>query len=259
MNRTGIDYLNYTWNPTHGCSPISPGCANCWAHAMSKRLAGMGVGGYDKAEPFRVTYHPDRLVEPLKLRKPARIGVSFMGDLFHEYVHDGFIRRVIEITAETAQHQYLILTKRPTRMRKYFHEYGFEGHGENLELGVTVENADCLWRVDELLKIPAAVRFVSLEPLLGPVNIRPLLACARCGISGVDWVIVGCEKGPGRRRCDLDWIRGILYDCRNADVPCFVKQIEVDGRVSSDPNEWPEDLRVREYPKSHGGTENTEE
>ena len=139
MNKTGIQYLDFTWNPTHGCTPISDGCRLCWAARTAKRLAGMGVGGYDKAEPFRVTYHPDRLVEPLKLRKPARIGVSFMGDLFHEYVHDGFIRRVIEITAETAQHQYLILTKRPTRMRKYFHEYGFEGHGENLELGVTVE------------------------------------------------------------------------------------------------------------------------
>ncbi len=250
MNRTRIPFLNYSWNPTHGCSPISPGCANCWAHAMSKRLAGMGVRGYDKADPFKVTFHPDRLDEPLKVKKPSRIGVSFMGDLFHEDVPDAFIRRVMKVTAEAAQHRYLILTKRASRMRRYFNAFGFPGYVEkNLEFGVTVENADYLWRVEELSQTLAAVRFVSLEPLLAPVNIAPFLACGLCQVEGLNWVIIGCEKGVGRRRCELDWIRDIIVQCKTAGVPCFVKQIEIDGRVSSDPEEWPADLRVREYPK----------
>ena len=112
MNKTGIEYLDYTWNATSGCTPISEGCENCWANRMSKRVAGMGVKGYDKKNPFRPTFHPHRLNDPIKVKKPSRIGVSFMGDLFHNDIQWPDVDKILKMTFEAPQHTYIILTKR---------------------------------------------------------------------------------------------------------------------------------------------------
>lgn len=283
MNRTKIEYLDYTWNPTHGCSPVSEGCANCWARTMAKRLAAMGAESYDPADPFKPTFNPRELDLPFRLKKPSRIGVSFMGDLFHEDVSDEYIAKVLSGTI-SKKHIFLLLTKRPERMREFFKRCkswegwithsgnppsSYGGNGiivgyekevltkyekncgkkatplwppSNLWFGVTCENqrtAD--ERIPILLQIPAAVRFVSLEPLLAPVDLTCIQTDlveinALSGDHGVyrplqgrsdlklDWVIVGGESGPGARPMHPEWARSIRDQCVEAGVPFFFKQ-----------------------------------
>jgi len=275
MNKTGIPYLDYTWNPTHGCSPCSLGCDNCWARAMSKRLAGMGVKGYDKANPFKPTFHAERLDEPLKLKKPSVIGVSFMGDLYHPDITDEQIARVYETMWMVNRHTYVVLTKRPQRLV-------YEGPPPSTTMnhvwwGVTVcTQAEADEKIPILLSIPAAHRWISIEPMLGPIDLEPFLFLhgpstagpwrdvlgrrrGGGGIGGqmissrpsgdISWLVVGSESGPHRRPMEIEWAESVVDQCLKAGVPIFVKQITMpNGKVSTDPSEWPESLRVRQLP-----------
>ena len=258
MNKTNIEYLDYTWNITHGCSPVSTGCENCWAKTTANRLAHMGQRGYSIDNPFKVICCDWKLDEPEKVRKPSRVGVSFMGDLFHEDVPDKFIDIIMYKIWEFRLHKFLILTKRIERANNYFAKFKipiengqFLRDFSHLWLGVTVEHPDYLWRAYKLQKIPCAVRFVSFEPLLVDVEeISNILYDYENGvfIPAIDWVIIGAESGSKRRLCKIEWVRNIVEQCKDAHVPCFVKQLHINGKVSKDMNEWPEDLRVQEYP-----------
>ena len=261
--KTGIEYGQVAWNPVTGCTKISEACQNCWAERMSKRLAGRC--GYDKDEPFKVTLHPDRLDQPLKWKKPRTVLVSFMGDLFHEDVPTTFIDQVLEIIASCPQHTFLALTKRPENLEHKiygtttdnpFRQLGGGDYLANLWLGVTAENqARADERIPVLLQIPAAVRFVSIEPMLGPVDLSKYLTCQfyageemewRKGTivpegypklraarirSRIDWVICGGQTGPGARPMHPDWVRSLRDQCITADVPFFLKQMEINGRT----------------------------
>jgi protein gp37 len=211
-----IEWTEKTWNPITGCTKISEGCKHCYAERMSKRLAGRC--GYDKDEPFKVTYHPDKLDEPLRWRKPSKIFVCSMGDLFHEGVDDGFLCRIFDVMAVAEHHTFLILTKRPNRMREFFARC-VHGNFQNIWLGVTAENQQ---RADEripiLLQIPAAKRFVSVEPMLGPIELRLV-----GGPGDLDWVICGGETGPGARPMHPDWVRSLRDQCVRAGTPFFFK------------------------------------
>jgi len=238
-----------TWNPVTGCTPISPGCAHCYARAMARRLAGRC--GYPADEPFRVTAHPERALDPLHWRKPRRIFISSMGDLFHEEVPTEFLDRIMAVVAMMQEHTFIALTKRPDRMLEYFadpsrrleiHRWWCTGgmyraqcdHGEipetlwplpNLWLGITAEDQQrANERIPVLLQTPAAVRFVSVEPMLESVDLSPWLR-------SLDWVICGCETGPQARPMEVDWVRDLRDQCQEAGVPFFLKAMRVDGKV----------------------------
>jgi protein gp37 len=204
---------------------------------MAKRLAGRY--GYPADDPFRVTFHHDRIWQPLKWKKPRQIFVCSMGDLFHIDVRFDQIKSIIARMASPKcdHHKYLILTKRPDRMKDFFYwldkepsrgRYGIEWPLKNVWLGTTVENNDYIWRIAYLLRTPAAIRFVSIEPMLGPVHINyskmfPTDVCFQKPPL-LDWVIVGGESGPGARPMHPDWVRHVRDDCVSAGVPFFFKQ-----------------------------------
>ena len=271
MANSKIEWTESTWNPVTGCTKISAGCKNCYAERMAKRLCAMGQANY--ANGFELTMHPHVLEHPLKWKKPQVIFVNSMSDLFHEDVPLDFIRQIFDVMTRASWHTFQILTKRSERLAELAPLLNWP---ENVWMGVTVENADCIYRIDDLRDVPSAVRFLSMEPLLGPVWLRTErcdkchgqgvlpehpdispsceINCHQCNgegtwiPEGIGWVIVGCESGPGRRECRLEWVRDIVRHCKTAGVPVFVKQIEINGKVSRDMSEWPEDLRVREYP-----------
>jgi len=218
---------------------------------MSKRLAGMGVKGYDKADPFKPTFHPDRLEEPLKRKKPAIIGISFMGDLFHENISDNQIDQVFNAAYHAPQHIYIVLTKRPERMGRYFEscrERGipvlhWENHGLKIWKGVTVENQEQAdKRIPLLLQIPGK-RWVSYEPALSEVDFGIDIGrgVGDLAIDNIGLLIAGCESGPGRRAAKLHWFGSVKDQCVSAGVPFFLKQMdggrsvwempELDGKV----------------------------
>jgi len=266
MGDTRIEWCDSVWNPVTGCTPISPGCQNCYAQRFARRLAGRH--DYPKDNPFTVTLHPGRAVDPLHWRKPRRIFVCSMSDLFHEKVPFNFIDQIMAVVAISQQHTFMLLTKRPDRMLLYFADpdrraeidrwrctgakYRAKAHSwalpdslwplPNLWVGVTAEDQE---RADEripaLLWTPAALRFVSVEPMLGPIELsefkpfdgkcycqddpcgcRPRLT-PNCPETGIDWVICGGETGPGARPMDPEWVRSVRDQCRNADVPFFFK------------------------------------
>jgi len=241
MTKTKIEYLDYTWNPTHGCSPVGEGCRSCWAAAMSKRLAAIGVKGYDIKKPFKPTCHPDRLDEPLKIKKPSVIGVSFMGDLFHKDVPDSFIDDVGRTAKNCPQHIFIILTKRPQRMRDYFKKVAHKTavnwpyedlNMPNIWLGVSVEDQPTAdERIGELLKVKAEVIVVSYEPALGNL----LLPSEFLERGKQAWFIAGAETGPRRQECKLEWIRDVKNQCVEAGVPFFLKALYEDGKKVSMP------------------------
>jgi len=312
---TKIQWTDRTWNPTRGCTMVSPGCSQCYAMRQAHRFNGSG-------QPYegltRMTEHgpvwtgdvrlvPEALLEPLRWRKPARIFVNSMSDLFYESVPDEFIDRVFAVMALTPRHTYQLLTKRPEWMREYLSNLnyrkeqvgveaelmsGFDRYATdspancawplpNVHLGVSVENrATAEERIPILLETPAALRFLSVEPLLEGVDISWYLKPRSCrpdplsptfaivkevATPAIDWVIVGGESGPNARPCNIDWIRWIVGECRTAGVPVFVKQLGAfptghpwlpgaayclrDGK-GGDPAEWPHDLRVREFPET---------
>lgn len=342
---SNIEWTDCTWNPVVGCSPVSPGCLNCYAAVMARRQEAMGTPGYgtrwgldpaiEGRAPLRIAEVragravftgdvrclEDRLVEPLHWRKPRRVFVCSMADLFHESVPFAFIDRVWAVMALCPQHTFQVLTKRPERMAEYLADDGRltmvaqamanAGHGEasmhlrlplpNVWVGTSVEDqARADERIPHLVQCPAAVRFLSVEPLLGAVDLRlehealtdmmdaeGRVACSMVGLYPfpglgaehrtrrrhcLHWVIVGGESGAKARPCCSGWIRGIVQQCREASVPVFVKQMgsrprpcrdgtppeEAEGEFGlikdskgGDPAEWPEDLRVREWPSTH--------
>ena len=224
MANTKIEWADKVWNPITGCSHAgSPGCDHCYAKRMAYRLKGRY--GYPKDDPFKVTFHPDRLDEPLHWKKPCRIFVCSMGDLFHESVSSRFINSVIGIMTaeETRHHTFFILTKRPQNMAAYFKNFIKCGVDlvqfiERVYLGVSVENQQTAdERIPILLQIPAAKRFVSVEPMLGPVDLGKL------SDPNISWIIVGGETGAGARPLHLDWIRSLVEQCQAAGVPFFFK------------------------------------
>ncbi len=324
-DKTAIEWTDATWNPVTGCTKVSTGCKNCYAEAAFPRTAaGQTVpDGYKQAgfcgkrpvtRPRRFTdvrCHPERLDKPLRWRKPRRVFVNSMSDLFHEAVPDKFIDQVFATMALAPRHTFQVLTKRPERMRAllFVSQLRIQATTErlfyskrddeddpprpkwplpNVWLGVSCEDqltADD--RIPILLHTPAAKRFVSLEPLLGPIDLtggkhrrldpppkprylvspRDRKQSLATGASfylgkpvGLDWVIVGGESGPKARPCDVAWIRSIVEQGKTAGVPYFVKQLgarpvvfgegwgELSDRKGGNPAEWPEDLRVQEMP-----------
>jgi protein gp37 len=208
---TSIEWTQATWNPVTGCTKVSPGCKHCYAARMANRLEAMGQPRY--ANGFRVTLQHDLVELPLSWRKPRKIFVNSMSDLFHDAVPIDFIRRVFSVMESAGHHQFQVLTKRAERLHSLRHVLPWP---RNVWMGVSVENERYLERVSRLAEVPAAVRFLSLEPLLGPLPFLPL--------ENIDWVIVGGESGPGARPMHAEWVREIRSQCREWGVPFFFKQ-----------------------------------
>lgn len=203
--------VEVTWNPVTGCSPVSSGCAHCYAERFARRLQAAGVPKYERG--FKVTTHEDQLLTPQGWRKPRFVFLCSMGDLFHEEVPVDFIRRVFVVMAACPQHTFQVLTKRSRRLKALS---GLLAWPENVWMGVTVEDRQNLHRIADLLAVPARVRFLSCEPLLGDIPDLPL--------AGVHWVIVGGESGPNARVMKPDWVRSVRRQCEQAGIPFYFKQ-----------------------------------
>ena len=251
MGDSTIEWTDKTWNPVTGCDRVSPGCDNCYALTLAGRLKAMGSKRYQNdGDPrtsgpgFGLTLHPDKLTEPLTWKSPKKVFVNSMSDLFHPAVPSSFIEGVWGTMAAARQHQFQILTKRPQRMLQWFNwEHAEEwinrqgtvqnrldfmwARGEtdsrnltwplpNVWLGTSIESNRYTFRANSLRKTPAAVRFVSIEPLLGPVD--------SLNLEGIDWVIVGGESGPHARPMNPMWVRDVRDQCRFLGVPFFFKQ-----------------------------------
>jgi len=211
---TTIEWTEQTWNPTTGCTKISPGCKHCYAETMARRLQAMGVKGYDNG--FKLSILSERLLEPLNRHKPTTYFVNSMSDLFHNDIPFEFLDQVFDVIKRTPQHIYQILTKRSPRMLKYFTSRG-RVVPSNVWLGVSVENRKYgLSRIDDLRKIKASIRFLSVEPLLEDVG--------RLNLSGIHWVIVGGESGPKARPMKPEWVESIKDQCDQRGVAFFFKQ-----------------------------------
>lgn len=208
---SSIEWTEATWNPVTGCTKISPGCKHCYAERMARRLQLMGQERYSNG--FGLTLHPDLVELPLRWRKPRLIFVNSMSDLFHKDVPFEFISQVFETMQAAHWHTFQVLTKRSGRLREVAARLPWPS---NVWMGVSVESAKYVGRVADLVQVPAQVRFLSVEPLLGPIPELPL--------SGIHWVIVGGESGPRARPMDADWVRTIRSACQKGDVPFFFKQ-----------------------------------
>jgi protein gp37 len=200
-----------TWNPVTGCTKISQGCKHCYAERMAKRLTAMGSDRYRNG--FRVTLHPDLLDVPHKWRQPRVVFVNSMSDLFHEDIPDAFIQRVFATMRDCPQHTFQVLTKRAERLAALAPRLPWP---HNVWMGVSVEDARVVNRIGYLQQAPAAVRFLSLEPLIGPLE--------GLRLEGIDWAIVGGESGPRARPMKPEWVKSILRQCRAASVAFFFKQ-----------------------------------
>lgn len=212
MTKSRIEWTEHTWNPVTGCTNVSPGCKHCYARSFAERLKAMGASGY--ANGFAVTLHPERLLEPMKRKRPTVYFVNSMSDLFHDQVPAEFVERIIETIVRTPQHRYQILTKRADRMAAFFAERAVPA---NAWLGVSVENRrHGLPRITQLRGIAAPVRFLSVEPLLEGLGTVDL--------AGIDWVIVGGESGMRARPMVLSWVRELRDQCVRLAVPFFFKQ-----------------------------------
>ncbi len=208
-----------TWNPTTGCDKTSPGCDNCYAMTLAKRLKAMGQAKYQRdGDPrtsgpgFGLTLHESVINLPRTWATPRVVFVNSMSDLFHEDVPDEFIQRVFAVMSETPMHTYQVLTKRSQRLRRIAPQLPWPS---NVWMGVSVESQRYAFRADHLREVPASVRFLSIEPMIGPVELD---------MSGLDWVIVGGESGPNARPVEACWIRGIRDECVREDVAFFFKQ-----------------------------------
>lgn len=211
MASTKIEWTEKTWNPLTGCTKISPGCMNCYAERMAKRLLAMGQKNYRNG--FKLTLHEDSLNIPLKWKKPSMIFANSMSDLFHKDVPLSFIKKVFFVMEQAHWHTFQVLTKRSTRLAELSSEIKWPS---NVWMGVSVENSDYTYRVENLTSTNACVKFLSLEPLLGPISQIPL--------TGIDWAIVGGESGPGARSIESPWVTEIQRQCSTKNVPFFFKQ-----------------------------------
>ncbi len=206
-----IEWTEATWNPVTGCTKISPGCKFCYAERMAHRLQAMGQLRYKNA--FRLTLQPDALQIPLRWRKPRVIFVNSMSDLFHKDVPLDYIKQCFAVMKLGTQHTFQVLTKRPERVAELCDELPWPS---NVWMGTSVENTDYLSRIHSLQQVPATVRFLSVEPLLGPIPRLPL--------KGLHWVIVGGESGPGARPMKAEWVRELRDQCVSKQIPFFFKQ-----------------------------------
>ena len=275
--KTKIEWTDAVWNPVTGCDKVSAGCKNCYAERVA--------GRFWKDRKFTdVRCHPERLDQPLRWKKPRRVFVNSMSDLFHQDVPTEFIYEVFEIMAKSKQHTFQVLTKRPERMAFLLNEgrmghilwrnnTGIETPLLNVWLGVSVEDQKSFYeRVPYLLNTPAAIRFLSCEPLLEQINLD--IPTSTSGKNLIHWVIAGGESGPGARPCKDTWIESIIDQCKGFDIPVFVKQLgsnikfcicmdddektvlveshkkymNISHPKGGDIDEWPEHLRIREFP-----------
>jgi protein gp37 len=209
--KSSIEWTESTWNPTTGCDVLSPGCDNCYAERLSNRLKAMGQKKY--ANGFHLTLHPDTLQLPLQWKKPQRIFVNSMSDLFHNDVPLDYILRVFETMSQAHWHQFQVLTKRSGRLLALSEKLEWPS---NVWMGVSVESEQYKTRIDHLRGTGAKVKFLSIEPLLGPLG--------ELNLEGINWVIAGGESGPGARPMAVDWVLAIQSQCEKANVPFFFKQ-----------------------------------
>jgi len=209
--KSSIEWTEYTWNPVTGCTKISPGCQNCYAERMAKRLQAMGQPNYSGG--FKVAIHENALEAPFRWRRPSMVFVNSMSDLFHKVVPVFFIQKAFEVMRSLPQHQFQILTKRAERLADISQ---FLPWRDNIWMGVSVENRDYIDRIDTLRQTGALVKFLSIEPLLGPIP--------ELNLTGIDWVIVGGESGPGARPMKKEWVTDIRDQCLDAGVAFFFKQ-----------------------------------
>ena len=208
---SSIEWTEATWNPVTGCAKISAGCVNCYAERMARRLKAMGQPHYSRG--FEVALHEDSLGTPLRWRRPKMIFVNSMSDLFHEQVPDDFIGRVFGIMNRASWHCFQILTKRSGRLSQMSPILPWS---DNIWMGVTVEDQKCVFRIDHLRKTSARIKFLSMEPLLGPISDLDL--------TGIHWVIAGGESGPRARPLNSEWIMDIKAKCQESGIPFFFKQ-----------------------------------
>lgn len=211
MKPTKIEWTERVWNPSVGCTKISPGCKFCYAEVFARRLKAMGMRDYQDGFKFKIL--PHRLEQPLKIKKPTKFFVNSMSDLFHEHMPYSYLDEIFSIIRKTPQHTYQILTKRDEVMLDYFSRREVP---TNVWLGVSVENALYKKRIDTLRKIQATVRFISFEPLIGSVG--------ELNLDGIHWAIVGGESGKSARPIRKEWIEEIFYQCKKNNVAFFFKQ-----------------------------------
>jgi protein gp37 len=211
MAQSSIEWTEMTWNPVTGCTKISSGCKYCYAEIMTRRLKGMGLEKYSNG--FDLTLHEDALEIPYTWKKKKLVFVNSMSDLFHKDVPPPFVQKVFSVMNENQQHIFQILTKRPDVLLKYSDKLNWTA---NIWIGVTVENAEAMHRIELLKKTPAHLKFLSCEPLLGPLS--------DLNVHGIDWIIVGGESGRTPRPMIEDWVVEIQEKCRKAEVPFFFKQ-----------------------------------
>lgn len=229
--RSAIEWTDASWNPVTGCTEVSAGCDHCYARVFAERFRGVPEHPYEQG--FDLRLWPDRLALPLRWKKPRRIFVNSMSDLFHVQIPDEYIDQVFSVMATADHHVFQILTKRPQRLARIAARYDWPAH---IWIGVSIESNDVAWRADYLRKVPSAVRFVSAEPLLGPID--------RLSLVGIDWLITGGESGNGARWCDPEWVREVRDRCNQSQVAFFHKQWG--GRTSKaggrllDGREWNE-------------------
>lgn len=210
-----IEWTDATWNPTSGCTKVSPGCDHCYAMKFAERFR--GVKGHYYETGFDLALRPNMLDKPSEWKKPRRIFVDSMSDLFQTGVPDSYLDQVFDRMEAIDRHVYQVLTKRPERMRRYLKKrYARREMPGHIWIGVSVENNDYAWRADMLREVPAKVRFLSVEPMLGPVD--------RVALDGISWVIAGGESGPKHRPMDADWVREVRDRCDALGVSFFFKQ-----------------------------------
>ncbi len=225
---TGIEWTDATWNPVTGCTRVSTGCDHCYAAALAeRRLRAIYLRRAPAVEtvehredPFAVRLWPERLNQPAKWLEPRMVFVNSMSDLFHVDIPDEYVRRVFATMLHVHRHVYQVLTKRPSRALRFWRRhadlFGNEPIPDHIWIGTSIENEDVAYRADHLRQVPATVRFLSCEPLLGPLALD---------LGGIHWVIAGGESGPGYRRLDLEWVRVIREQCLAAGVAFFFKQV----------------------------------
>lgn len=255
MAKTEIQWTDYTWNPVTGCTKVSQGCKNCYAETIANRF-------WKGREFTDVIMHEDRLEQPLHLKKPRMIFVNSMSDLFHKVVPFEFIEKVVAAMATNPRHIYQILTKRPEQLlwfcdwmdRKLKNQGFSEYNGKHFEfsdfmwIGVSVENQKTAdERIPQLLQTPAKIRWLSCEPLLSEIDLSKVEDFVQYDTK-ISWVVVGCESGPKRRECKIEWVESLVGQCKDANVPVFVKQLQINGKVVKEIDQFPKHLQIREYP-----------